>query len=99
MEDQKRSGCVTFFDAWPGVPAIECDGALFVDFYITGIASPCAPWLKINPASEFGKSVLEQFKFKPSQITARLNNPQQLSAWIAQNSQEPVRDEVLPARG
>ena len=78
---QTCTACVTFYDAWPGTPVIECDELLFVGFFPRGLPSPSAPWLEVSRDSEFGKNLLAQFDFGPSEKKAVLETKEDFVRW------------------
>src|SRR5262249_26359793 len=89
QSDRKRSGSVTFYDAWPGPPIIDCDGNLYLGFYLRGFPSQFTPWLRVNRDSEFGGMLLKQFIFDDDQITCHLKTIDQLADWLEKNGCKP----------
>jgi hypothetical protein len=94
-----EEGCpasITFFDAWPGAPVIQCDEELFVGFFLRGLSSPATPWLKVDPRSEFGVALQKQFELSEAEVTIRLDTKDKLEAW-RKNPKAPPKAPPKPA--
>lgn len=83
---------VTLFDAWPGVPTIECDNQLFFGLYLRGFCSLIVPWFKVDPESAFGRKLRLQFdSFADEEITASLKTREGIEEWLKEHRAKPPK--------
>jgi hypothetical protein len=76
---------VTFYDCWPGPPLIDCDGRLFVGFYLWGMSSLDSPWVEVDLDTEFGQDLIKQFNRIREVATETLKVKQDFDVWLKAN--------------
>jgi hypothetical protein len=82
---------VTLHRDWPGPPIILCDQRILLGMYLHGCNSFGGPWAELRRDSDLGRRLEEQFRFEPSNITARLEVKDDFDKWITQHTKNLPR--------
>jgi hypothetical protein len=97
FDDDERCNCkIGLYKTWPGCPIIWCDNVMFLGFYFLGNPSPKNPWIEVNPDSDLGVILNNQFKLLwEHKETHRFKSGEELGHWLATLESEENKDMAI----